>query len=1618
VRSAETGKWKSETGKAKLEASRSRAVPRHSRAKPALSLPKRGNPLCFALLVAVTLLLARPASAQVATGLPPFGSFGGGTFDTVNNANLDVHFQIPVISKAGRGLPFVYALTYDSLIWTPVGSSGSQVWTPVTGWFSSTPNWGWSPSAGTFGVIGNYDTYQYCYQNGNPIPIPYVNYEYWDPTGALHTFPFQLTPGQSTCGVAPVTSGSGTTNDGSGYTMVVDQWAPTVYSPSGVAYNGSSLTDTNGNQISSTTSSGTTTYTDTLGTAELTISGSGTPSSPIELTYTPPSGTPVAVKINYVSKTVQTNFACTGVTEFGPTSENLVSSIVLPDGTSYTFTYETTPLYPNSVTGRIASVTLPTGGKISYSYSGNANDGVWCGDGTTAALGRTTPDGAWTYTHSESGTAWTTTITDPQSNVTTLNFQGNYETERQVAGLETIYTCYNGASFPCNSTSVSLPITQRAVTTSIGGLESQVNIDYNSYGLVTEVDEYDYGSGAVGSLLRKMVTAYNTSLNNCINNRPSTVQVENALGTALSTTSLSYDQTSPAQTSGTPQHVSVTGSRGNPTTVSYTGQSMGTLTRTYSYFDTGLVNVATDVNSAQTSYLYNSTGCPNSFPTTVNLPQSLSVTMTWNCTGGVMTGETDVRGLPTTYTYTDNYYWRPASIMDTTGATTDFTYVTDPFAIESTLDFNGTTSTVDVRTTLDGLGRTRITQRQQGQGSANYDSVETYYDALGRPYEVSVPYSAAAGVGYSGSTFTTTTYDAMSRPTLVTDGDGGALGYTYSGNDVLVTIGPAPSGENAKKRQLEYSGLGQLTSVCEVTSSSGSGNCAQNTAKTGYWTKYTYDVLNDLLSVTQNAQSSSTQSRSYSYDGLRRLLSETNPESGTTTYVYDSSSCSSTSYNGDLVKRTDAVGNVSCYTYDGLHRRTTATYPSGSYASVTPAKTFVYDSATVNGAVMAYTAGRLAEAYTGTASSKITDLGFSYWKGGEVEIAYELTPNSGGYYQAASLYWPNGLANTLSLLNSNGTVSFIPQITYTPDGEGRVNTVSAASGQNPVTGTTYPSPWGLPTAVNFGSQDSDAFTYDQNTGRMKHYQFTVNGSSVTGALTWNQNRTLQQLAITDPFNSSNQQTCNYLYDDLARIASVNCGSIWSQTFGLDPFGNLTKSGTISFQPTYNPSTNQVSKVGGIQPSYDANGNLTNDGVQTYAWDTDGNSITVGAVGLTFDALDRMVEQNRSGSYTQIVYGPSGSKLALMNGQTLSKAFVPLSGGATAVYTSSGLAYYRHSDWLGSSRLASTTSRTVYYDGAYAPYGENYAEMGTQDRDLTGQNQDTISSGSYPLYDFLYREHHPTWGRWLSPDRAGHAPVDPEDPQTWNRYAYLRNSPTASIDLAGLTAASCSDPWYAEGHADCGDPLGNGVAGWGGQGAGPGVNGVDWGAGWGPPPTLLMGTEAAQIAAEEEARFDSIIATGWDPVLGVQYTYTLYWFTDKNGNVISNQKTLAAIAFGQEACSGMDASDVASCIQQTYDTMGDPDPKNFEGGHENYDWINIRINIDGEPIDTDPSDFSGCLGGRCGVFNSLDFSHPGTLFHVDMANVYFFPVGTIIHGVGDFLGGHTWWSGGVPPFPFP
>lgn len=125
------------------------------------------------------------------------------------------------------------------------------------------------------------------------------------------------------------------------------------------------------------------------------------------------------------------------------------------------------------------------------------------------------------------------------------------------------------------------------------------------------------------------------------------------------------------------------------------------------------------------------------------------------------------------------------------------------------------------------------------------------------------------------------------------------------------------------------------------------------------------------------------------------------------------------------------------------------------------------------------------------------------------------------------------------------------------------------------------------------------------------------------------------------------------------------------------------------------------------------------------------------------------------------------------------------GGTVEVWTPSAT-YYRHSDWLGSSRLDSTIARTMYSDVAYAPFGDSYAQAGTADPSFTGMNQDTTSG----IYDFPAREYSGVVGRWPSPDPAGIGSVNPGDPQTWNRYAYVRNNPLTMVDPTGLDDGDC------------------------------------------------------------------------------------------------------------------------------------------------------------------------------------------------------------------------------------
>src|SRR5208337_5151232 len=145
---------------------------------------------------------------------------------------------------------------------------------------------------------------------------------------------------------------------------------------------------------------------------------------------------------------------------------------------------------------------------------------------------------------------------------------------------------------------------------------------------------------------------------------------------------------------------------------------------------------------------------------------------------------------------------------------------------------------------------------------------------------------------------------------------------TYSGNAVTATDPAAVSTKSV------FDGLGRTTQVFE------------NPTGLNYETDYTYDALNNLLTVNQKGGSTNSanwRTRTFVYDFLSRLTSATNPESGTVSYTYDA--------NSNLLTKTSPAPNqtgttqvTATNTYDTVNRILTKSYSDGT----TPSATYTY----------------------------------------------------------------------------------------------------------------------------------------------------------------------------------------------------------------------------------------------------------------------------------------------------------------------------------------------------------------------------------------------------------------------------------------------------------------------------------------------------------------------------------------------------------------------------------------------------------------------------------------------------------------------------------------------------
>ncbi len=111
--------------------------------------------------------------------------------------------------------------------------------------------------------------------------------------------------------------------------------------------------------------------------------------------------------------------------------------------------------------------------------------------------------------------------------------------------------------------------------------------------------------------------------------------------------------------------------------------------------------------------------------------------------------------------------------------------------------------------------------------------------------------------------------------------------------------------------------------------------------------------------------------------------------------------------------------------------------------------------------------------------------------------------------------------------------------------------------------------------------------------------------------------------------------------------------------------------------------------------------------------------------------------------------------------------------------------YYHGDQIGSSRLMTSDGGWPVWQGTFLPYGEEYnPQITTNHYKFTGKERDNESG----LDCFGARYYSNGLGRFITPDWATKAIAVPyadfADPQSLNLYTYVRNVPTADLDIDG------------------------------------------------------------------------------------------------------------------------------------------------------------------------------------------------------------------------------------------
>ncbi|WP_263415228.1 RHS repeat domain-containing protein [Terriglobus albidus] len=1373
------------------------------------------------LLGLFNALLTTHCVAQPGVGLPKFAPIQQQQIDNVDLATLNIHLDLPIFRKNQRGTvaEVGWHLTYDSNAYpTPGLGSWNQ-----PGWHLQQQN---QRSPGTLLYSSSADPCPYPYEG---YSFTYSDYILIDTNNTYHSFNNLTTTDSRDCG-GTATSATGSSPDGA-YTITVAQGLlVSSVDPSGMTtLNGGPPIDTNGN-ILSFAPVAPSSSTDNTG-AVLTYQASYFPNASTSsetFGYTDSNGNSQSVQTTYQQVTILAYNPTThngGNPIAGPWATSVPVKITYPDGTYYAFTYEPTPNHPGYVTGRLASVRLPTGGLISYTYFGGAGNYGYIDDAlgtqTTAGLIRTTSDGATTYTRTAfSGSPWqapnpytvaSTLIHDQQGNETIVDsnfgFTQYYETRRRVYSgaatgtpLSTINRCYNGTTGDCTAVStISMPITSIDLQTSLnGGSPSRTIQTYNANGLPTDLVEYDYGAS---NPTRHTIINY-AALGNNILDRQSSVTVQDGAGSQISQTTYEYDRYSLASTSpGLLGRQAVSGDRGNRTTVHRWVNTTGTTIDTYYHYDdAGQVVSSTDGRGNTTNFSYDpgTDSCLNS--TTLPTPSSgvpQSFTQGCDANTNLVTSSTDPNGTITTYGYDSMLRLRSTTAKsggNTVASTTvDLSGGTLPETITTTVKATPNPDQISI-TTLDPYGRTSSAVSKDGA------TVLTTYDSLGRVSSVTNPYFSLSDPSYGVTGYS---YDALNRMTMQCQPDNGSgtivpcvagnsyKQWSYSSN----TVTERDEQNNSWQRTMDA--FGHVAGVVEP------GNLQ---------TSYSYSGLGDLTNVTQyGVTGEAARTRSFVYDSLSRLITGTNAETGTTCYgTWSGGNCvNGYDGNGNLLALTDGTGFTVNYQYDALNRKTFESV-NDPFTTHSYAHSFVYDLASIPGVATSINPkGRLV--YVGTfwqGPPLINSYGVFYWNHdalGRVLATKTCTPltcsstnnASSGWYDQTYSY---DLAGDLTSYSDG----FGTTITQNYDSGGRISSVTSS-----LVNATHPST--LWTANSYSPIGITQATLGNGIVTSRQYTNRTWLQSNTAANQSNQSLYSEGLSY---YHNGNPQTASdsingnwtYQYDNLNRLSTAVASNIGvGCQFGYDSFGNRKQEAPYQgscFSPTFSFSAgnNQIDgycydgagrllDTMGCPPAgshhqfiYDGYGNLLS-----------GNYNSTNSTSYTVDAYGRRVAKYYGGQLQRIyLYDIDGNPVSEMDGSgNWLQMNVRVNGQFLAEYKGNDT-YFIHVDHLGSVRAQSSSNGTQTESCSNFPFGDGLTcSASSAGYHFTGKERDPESGLDY----FGARYFGSTMGRFISPDWASRPEAVPysslANPQTLNLYAYLGNNPLTGVDPDGHTPLDCT-----------------------------------------------------------------------------------------------------------------------------------------------------------------------------------------------------------------------------------